>query len=70
MRMHIDRKNKLTFMWLTEEENADSIRKENALAQAGILAEQGNRAIVFISGKQDLFPLMEGLVKHNAGRTE
>lgn len=70
MRMHIDRKNKLTFMWLTEEENADNIRKENALAQVGMLAEQGNRAVVFISGEQDLFPLMEGLVKHNAGIAE
>ena len=67
LRMGIDRKNKLTFLWLTEEENTDRIWKENVLAQAGVLAEKGSRAVVFISGHKDLFPLMEGLVKHNAG---
>lgn len=67
LRMGIDRKNKLTFLWLTEEENTDRIWKENVLAQAGALAEKGSRAVVFISGHKDLFPLMEGLVKHNAG---
>ncbi len=67
MRMGIDRKNKLAFLWLTEEENTDRIWKENVLAQAGALTEKGSRAVVFISGRKDLFPLMEGLVKHNAG---
>lgn len=64
MKMSVDQKNKLTFLWLTEEESADNILKEDALT------ETGNRAVVFISGKQDLFPLMEGLVKHNAGMLE
>lgn len=70
LRVSIDGKNKLLFLWLTEEENTERIRKENALAQAGALVEKGNRAVVFVSGKQDLFPLMEGLVKHNAGIAE
>lgn len=64
MKMSVDQKNKLTFLWLTEEERADNILKEDALG------ETGNREVVFISGKHDLFPLMEGLVKHNAGMAE
>ena len=70
MKMSIDRKKKLTFLWLAEEENTDRTRKENALAQAGTLAETGSKTVIFISGKRDLFPLMEGLVKHNAGMLE
>lgn len=70
MKISIDRKNKLAFLWLTEEENADRIWKENTLVQVRILAEKGSKAVIFISGKQDLFPLMEGLVKHNAGTVE
>ena len=64
MKMSVDKKNKLTFLWLTEEESVDNVLKEDALM------ETGNRAVVFISGKQDLFSQMEGLVKHNAGMTE
>lgn len=66
MKMSVDRKKNLTFLWLAEEENADRTQKEKALAQVKMLTEKGNRAVVFISGKQDLFPLMEGMVKHNA----
>ena len=64
MKMSVDRKNKLTFLWLTEEENAGGVMNED------ILAEKGNLAVVFISGDKELFPLMEGLVKHNAGIPE
>lgn len=64
MKMSVDKKNKLTFLWMTEEESVDNVLKEDALT------ETGNRAVVFISGKQDLLPLMEGLVKHNARMAE
>lgn len=64
MKMSVDRKNKLTFLWLTEEEKAGGIM------DAGVPVEKGNHAVVFISGDKELFPLMEGLVKHNAGIPE
>lgn len=70
MKMSVDRKKKLTFLWLAEEENADRTREENALAQAGTLADTESKTVIFISGKRDLFFLMEGLVKHNAGIAE
>ena len=65
MLIEVDKTKKITYIWLTNEEQLDNSISNDIDTLISDFSHQKNKVVIFRSGKEDIVKLTSNLLSHN-----